>query len=116
MKTPNICFKSSDLIEKSDGLRFNVPQRGEMATGFVVRFNGKPYAYLNQCAHVPIELDWQHGKFFNLTQDFIICATHGAHYEPSSGRCVLGPCKGKSLQPIEVHEANDEIIINLESI
>ncbi|EUJ10511.1 ferredoxin subunit of nitrite reductase and ring-hydroxylating dioxygenase [Methylophilaceae bacterium 11] len=116
MKVTNIRFKSSDLIEKSDGLRFNVPQRGELATGFVVRFNGKPYAYLNQCAHVPIELDWQQGKFFNLTQDFIICATHGAHYEPNSGRCVLGPCKGKSLQPIEVYETNDEIIINLESI
>ncbi len=37
---------------------------GERATGSVVRFNGKPYAYLNQCAHVPIELDWQTWSVF----------------------------------------------------
>ena len=33
--------------------------------GFVVRFQGAPRAYLNRCAHVGIELDWQHGKFFD---------------------------------------------------
>lgn len=116
MKPHLITFKSSDLIEKSDGLRFDVPQKGERVTGFVVRFNGQPYAYVNQCAHVPIELDWQHGQFFNHSHDYLICSTHGAHYEPSTGHCVLGPCKGKKLQAIAVQEINNEIQINLESV
>jgi nitrite reductase/ring-hydroxylating ferredoxin subunit len=116
MKPQKIKFKSEDLIEKSTGLRFNVPHISERATGFVVRFNGKPYAYLNQCAHVSVELDWQLGEFFNITKDYLICATHGAQYAPDTGRCVLGPCKGKQLQAIEVNELNNEIIINLESI
>jgi len=25
----------------------------------VVRFDGKPHAFLNQCGHLPVELDWQ---------------------------------------------------------
>jgi nitrite reductase/ring-hydroxylating ferredoxin subunit len=116
MKLHEVKFKSEELIEKSTGLRFNVPHISERATGFVVRFNGKPYAYLNQCAHVSVELDWQLGEFFNITKDYLICATHGAQYTPESGHCVLGPCKGKRLQTIEVNEANNEIIINLESI
>jgi nitrite reductase/ring-hydroxylating ferredoxin subunit len=116
MKQHKIKFKSEELIEKSTGLRFNVPHIGERATGFVVRFNGKPYAYLNQCAHVSVELDWQLGEFFNITKDYLICATHGAQYAPESGHCVLGPCKGKKLQAIEVIEVDNEIIVNLESI
>lgn len=116
MNPQKIQFKSSELIEKSLGLRFNVPHKGEFATGFVIRFEGKPYAYLNQCAHVSVELDWEHGRFFNVTHDFLICATHGAQYVPSSGVCILGPCKGKKLQAIDVTEDNNEITIHLESI
>ena len=116
MKNRLIKFKSEDLIEKSTGLRFNVPHINERATGFVVRFNGKPYAYLNQCAHVSVELDWQEGEFFNITKDYLICATHGAQYAPETGHCVLGPCRGKKLRAIEVNEFNNEITVNLESI
>lgn len=106
-------FKTDALLEKSDGLRFNIPQLGELVTGFVVRFDGKPYAYINQCAHVPIELDWQEGKFFTVTQDYLICSTHGAQYEPNSGHCVQGPCKGKQLKPLPVEEKDGLITINL---
>ncbi len=116
MSQQTVKFNSDELLEKSAGLRFNMPHISERATGFVVRYNGKPYAYLNQCAHVPVELDWQHGDFFNITKDYLICATHGAHYAPDTGYCVLGPCKGKRLKAIEVNEFNNEITINLESI
>ncbi|HAE99863.1 MAG TPA: (2Fe-2S)-binding protein [Methylophilaceae bacterium] len=116
MKVNEVIFKSVDLIERAEGLRFDVPQLGERVTGFVVRFDGRPYAYLNQCAHVSIELDWQHGQFFNITKDLLICSTHGAQYEPKTGDCVLGPCKGKRLQAIKVAEVNNEVIINLESV
>jgi nitrite reductase/ring-hydroxylating ferredoxin subunit len=115
MNPTKIHFKSQDLIEKSLGLRFNVPSKGPHVTGFVVRYEGKPYAYINQCAHVSVELDWELGAFFNTTKDFLICATHGAHYVPSNGVCVLGPCKGKRLEALKVTEENEEITIYLES-
>ena len=116
MTQEKIILKSKDLEECAKGVRFPLPSLGEFVTGFVVRFQGKPYAYVNQCAHVPIELDWNQGDFFTAQKDYLICSTHGAHYRPDNGFCVMGPCKGKSLKPIQVVEQNQEIIINLNSI
>lgn len=116
MADNTIVLKSEELEEGAKGVRFPLPALGEYVTGFVVRFHGKPYAYVNQCAHVPVELDWNQGDFFTVQKDFLICSTHGAHYRPDNGFCVMGPCKGKSLKPISVIEQNQEIIINLDSI
>ena len=110
-----IC-KSEELISEGKGVRFDLPELGEHVTGFLVRSSGKAYAYVNQCAHVPIELDWNQGDFFNATQEYLICATHGAHYEPRTGLCVLGPCVGKRLRPIAVYEQNGNIEIDLDFI
>jgi nitrite reductase/ring-hydroxylating ferredoxin subunit len=111
-----ITFKSEDLQNEAQGLRFALPALGEFATGFVVRFQGKAYAYVNQCAHVAVELDWNEGDFFTAQKDYLICATHGAHYLPDTGFCVMGPCKGKSLKAIPVTEQNQQITINTSSI
>lgn len=106
---------SALLEDGGKGIRFALPELGEFATGFVIRFQGKPYAYVNQCAHVSVELDWSEGDFFTSQRDYLICATHGAHYRPDNGFCVMGPCKGKSLKSIEVVEQNQKIIINAAS-
>jgi nitrite reductase/ring-hydroxylating ferredoxin subunit len=111
-----IIFKSEELQNGALGLRFNLPQLGEFVTGFVVRFQDQPYAYVNQCAHVPVELDWNQGDFFTVQKDYLICSTHGAHYRPDNGFCVMGPCKGKSLKPIPVTELNGQVIINIAPI
>ena len=56
---------SSALEEGGKGVRFPVTAGGEDRTGFVVRYNNTVYGYLNQCAHVPIELDWNEGDFLS---------------------------------------------------
>jgi nitrite reductase/ring-hydroxylating ferredoxin subunit len=116
MPDNTIVFDSAELIEKSVGLRFSVPQLGPHVSGFVIRFNNKPHAYLNQCAHMPVELDWNQGEFFTREKDFLICATHGAHYEPDTGYCVYGPCKGKRLQSLNVTEQENQVIIHLDQL
>lgn len=108
-----VIFNSDDLQNAGKGLRFAMPALGEFASGFVVRFHGKPYAYVNQCAHVSVELDWNEGEFFNMQKDYLICATHGAHYQPDTGFCVMGPCKGKRLKPLAVIEQDQQIVISL---
>ena len=110
-----IC-RSEDLQERGQGVRFELPELGERVSGFVVRFEGKVHAYVNQCAHIPVELDWNEGDFFNITKDYLICATHGAHYQPDNGYCVMGPCKGQRLKAIDVFERNQQVMINLDSI
>ena len=100
---------SDALVDGGAGVRFPVSVSGEAATGFVVRYRGRPYAYLNRCAHVPIELDWVEGQFFESGGEYLMCATHGAVYRPESGVCAGGPCRGARLRQIAVHETDGKV-------
>jgi nitrite reductase/ring-hydroxylating ferredoxin subunit len=100
---------SDALEEGGKGVRFPVRAFGGEATGFAVRHGGKVYAYLNRCAHVPVELDWFKGEFFESSKMYLMCSTHGAIYIPESGLCAGGPCRGAKLRPIGVREADDGI-------
>lgn len=98
-----ICL-SGDLIDGGEGVRFTVCQETVDQPAFAVRFHGRVVAYLNRCAHVPIEIDWQPGQFFDDSKLYLICATHGALYSPADGRCLGGRCQGKGLTPLPVEE------------
>jgi nitrite reductase/ring-hydroxylating ferredoxin subunit len=101
--------EAAGLLNAGKGMRFPVVAFGHPATGFVVRYDGKPYAYLNRCAHVPIELDWPQGDFFASSRLYLMCATHGAVYLPDTGKCAGGPCRGGGLRPIAVFERDGGI-------
>lgn len=100
---------SNELTEAGKGIRFPVSAGGSDATGFVVRFDAQVFGYLNRCAHVPIELDWNEGEFFESERQYLMCSTHGALYEPRSGHCVGGPCRGARLRRIAVLEQDGKI-------
>jgi nitrite reductase/ring-hydroxylating ferredoxin subunit len=101
---------AADAVQEGGlGVRFPLTADGSDATGFVVRYHGKPYAYLNRCAHVPIELDWAKGEFFESSKQFLMCATHGAIYAPDTGACAGGPCRGGRLRVIPVVERDQQI-------
>jgi nitrite reductase/ring-hydroxylating ferredoxin subunit len=104
-----IC-EAAAVEEGGKGIRFPVSAFGTDATGFVVRFHGQVYAYLNRCAHVPVELDWFKGEFFESEKLHLMCSTHGAIYAPESGACVGGPCRGGRLRPIAVREVDNRIV------
>jgi nitrite reductase/ring-hydroxylating ferredoxin subunit len=95
---------SGALAESGRGVRFEVEYFGQPAPAFAVRHAGVVHAYLNRCAHVAMELDWQEGVFFDLAGRDLLCSTHGATYETRSGRCLGGPCKGSSLVKLKVEE------------
>ena len=101
--------EASALLDGGKGVRFPVIAFGHPETGFVVRYAGKPFAYLNRCAHVPIELDWSQGDFFESSGLYLMCATHGAVYQPDTGKCAGGPCRGGRLRPIAVSERDGGI-------
>jgi len=100
---------SADIEEGGKGRRFAVSVHGDDATGFVVRYGGAVYGYLNRCAHVPIELDWSEGEFFESSGLYLMCATHGAVYAPDTGKCEGGPCTGARLRKIMVFEKDGAI-------
>jgi len=95
---------SDALVDGGRGVRFAAFTRSGGGTGFVVRYQGVVRGYLNRCAHVGIELDWQHGEFFEREGRYLMCATHGAIYAPDTGRCAGGPCRGGALRVLQVEE------------
>src|SRR5262245_59411592 len=95
---------STDLAERGDGVRFVVDPAAPEQKGFVVRYAGRACAYVNRCPHMGTELDWEPGRFFDMAGLYLICSTHGAIFEPGNGACVAGPCRGASLQPLEIRE------------
>jgi nitrite reductase/ring-hydroxylating ferredoxin subunit len=102
------------LAERGDGVRFDLAARGGPVPAFVLRIDGRPTAYLNQCAHVPVELDWNPGRFLDDTGTVIVCATHGAVYDASDGACVGGPCRGKALVPVPCRESDGWVEVQAE--
>lgn len=97
--------------EQGSGVRFEVDYYGQKLNAFVVRFNGTPRAYLNQCGHVAVELDWQEGEFFDDTRLYLICSTHGALYDPANGHCISGRCAGRGLVALPVDEHHGHIYL-----
>ena len=118
------------LQERGVGLRFDwqtdepprstdTPQgtEGNTASGtthpsFVIRYEGKLYAYLNRCSHRHIELDFLPGQFFDTSGEYLICSTHAALFDPRTGACCGGPCDGKGLEALKAHNDGDDIIIS----
>ena len=100
---------SADLEERGKAVVFDVLLWGRPSRAFALRFDGRVVAYMNRCAHVPTELDWQPGEFLDLDKRWIICSIHGATYEPADGHCVLGPCRGERLMPLDVAERDGQV-------
>lgn len=109
MAERHLIADSDALAERGSGVRFEVEDRGEVLPAFAVRVNGQVYAYLNQCAHIPVELDWKEGEFFDLSRSYLVCATHGAWYRPDDGYCLGGPCAGQRLRTVEVTEEGGQV-------
>ena len=97
------------LAEKGAAFGFDVLQWGEPARAFAQRFEGRVVAYLNRCVHAATEMDWRPDEFLDSHKEFILCATHGAAYEPLSGRCAGGPCGRGSLTALRVEERGGQV-------
>jgi len=101
-----------DLVDGGDGIRFELERAGETVPAFAIRHGGRVHAYLNRCAHIAMELDWNPGKFFDAEGEYLICSTHGALYAPDSGACRGGPCRGAGLTRLHVFEADGKVYLS----
>ena len=100
---------AAELPERGRGVRFEVELGGERAPAFAVRIDGRVYAYVNRCAHTPMELDWRAGEFFDADRSHLICSTHGATYAAATGACLGGPCDGAPLRRLAVEERDGAV-------
>ncbi len=95
------------LVDGGLGHRFSLAG----GDAFVVRYRGRVYAYYNRCPHRGLELDWQAGQFFDEQGQFLVCAVHGARYDPADGRCMGGPCRGRALQAVACREQGGLVFV-----
>jgi len=72
--------------------------------GLLVRIGDGVHAYVNRCPHAGHALNLRPDDFLTPDGALLICRSHGALFEPATGRCVAGPCVGAALQriPVEV--------------
>ncbi|MDP2834773.1 MAG: Rieske 2Fe-2S domain-containing protein [Pseudomonadota bacterium] len=108
---PEPICPSAAIEEGGGGFRFAVDWHGTRAAAFVIRHLGRAHAYLNRCGHVPVELDWQPGEFFDSSRLYLVCATHGALYDPASGACLGGRCEGRGLVVLPIEERDGHIYL-----
>jgi len=66
----------------------------------VQRFGTDVRVYVNSCPHAGTPLNLFDDRFLDQSGTKFLCRTHGALFEPLSGRCVRGPCKGDYLLPV----------------
>lgn len=100
---------SEALTERGKAVLFDVRLWNEHVRAFALRFEGRAVAYVNRCAHVPAEMDWQPGEFLDDSREWIICSIHGAVYDPRSGECVGGPCARSRLIEVPVAERDGKV-------
>lgn len=96
------------LVEGGRAVAFDVCYQGQVCRAFAIRYQGRVHAYLNRCTHVAMEMDYQEGQFFDDTGRWLLCATHGAAYQPDTGACAGGPCRG-GLVKIMLTEKGDMV-------
>lgn len=67
------------------------------------------HVYLNRCPHLGVPLNWDDDQFMDSDGSLLRCATHGALFEPNSGLCILGPCRGEHLWQLDCIISNGHV-------
>ena len=78
------------------------PQRIGQDTVLAVRRGRRLFAYADACPHHGTPMAWRKDAYLNAGGDRIVCAAHGAQFEIDTGRCMLGPCLGDALTPVQL--------------
>lgn len=102
-----------DDIDDPGCREFSVGEGDWPFRGFVVRRGTRVFAYENYCVHAGHPLNWVPERFLTTDRDAIICASHGAVYTIETGQCFKGPCKGKSLRPVDVRVEDGEVLVTV---
>ncbi|MFM0331073.1 Rieske (2Fe-2S) protein [Paraburkholderia strydomiana] len=78
----------------------------------VVRRGDKVWAYINRCPHFSVALDFVPGNVSCYRSQVLMCAHHSALFRFEDGKCIDGPCKGASLDAVQVEiDSNAKVVL-----
>ena len=89
-------------LERHGAHGFTIGEGDFPLRGFVVRVGNDVRGYVNRCPHAGHPLDLLPQRFLTADGALILCSSHGALFEKTTGQCVAGPCVGRSLVPVPV--------------
>ena len=98
-------------IPDGGSLGFTVGEGDWPLRGFLVRTRDEVKAYVNRCPHARHPLNLRPNGFLTQDASLILCSSHGALFEKSTGYCVAGPCAGQSLEPIQIQVVEGYVLL-----
>jgi nitrite reductase/ring-hydroxylating ferredoxin subunit len=87
-------------LERQGARAFTIGAGDWPLRGFVVRVGAAVHGYVNRCPHAGHPLNLLPDRFLTPDGALILCTSHGALFEKSTGYCVAGPCAGRALTPV----------------
>ena len=95
----------------SDGtLRFEARAGRRRIGGVLQQTDEGVLAWENSCPHEP-EVQLDRGLGALIDGDQLVCHKHGARFNCDDGYCTRGPCRGRSLTPIDVAVRDGDVIL-----
>lgn len=67
---------------------------------FVLRRGDQVRAWRDACPHHGTPLPWRKDAYLDASGAHVVCAAHGALFDPLTGICTLGPCMDDTLTAI----------------
>lgn len=98
-----------DDVNNNGSLGLVVEIDGTQKNLIVVRKDTEAFVYINSCPHIGSPLNLLPGNFLSLDKKNILCSTHGALFEISTGYCISGPCRDQKLLALPVRIVENEI-------
>lgn len=87
------------LVGDGEARNFVVQLEAARFFGFVVRRGDTLHGYVDRCPHLGLPLARTLDDYLSPDGALIHCGWHGALFEPESGACIAGPCRGAGLTP-----------------
>lgn len=106
---PKFSACPSEALADGQHLKLKMVFEGRDEECLIVRFDGKVYAYINRCVHMPRRLDCELNRVFDETGRYLRCSMHGIVYTPETGTSVSAMCEGDQLRAVGVYEENGEV-------
>lgn len=101
----------ADAVPSGGTLRFEAITGRRRVDGILQRLDDEGIvAWENSCPHKP-EVQLDRGLGALIDGDQLVCHEHGARFNCDDGYCTRGPCRGRSLSPIDVTVRDGDVYL-----
>ena len=108
---PALSPLDADVVPASGAIAVKAVIDGVTEEVIVMRRDAGFVAYVNRCPHARWPLDTFDGRFLFSPDGDLVCAAHGAVFDPDSGACRGGPGQGLGLTAVPVAVAGTKLVL-----